>query len=427
VEALMNGKILNAAVVVLGVWAGVGSAAKETLSASDFEAMDIAARARLVKRYVRLNGQGYWETRDFKYRVQTKTSAEGALQIALLMNDFHATFSKIFGPRFRDPVQSEVYVFPDRAAYEEFLKWKRIDAGFSGGMYVHDLHLLAAYQRKDDILRETLFHEGTHQILDSYTLGRELPVWFGEGIATNFETWDPAESRMENIRANVLKTGRRTPVVQALAEGRGYDIRTLIGFTHSSWLKASDPDLNYAMAWSFVNFLLDRPDPQRILDRLFETLTKGDRAERVLTPEVVKKLDAEWGRDQRTRLTLYDKFIAPAMVAHESGLSGPALDVLAEGIKEFPDLPDARFYRAELRVKEKKFAEAREDLERLEDRQAQFPKADYLLAKACLEMKDYAKAKMYARKGLRKSPRDRSWRELLHQIETAGRQRRSGQ
>ena len=284
------------------------------LTYEEYSALGKEGKGRIARTYAEKNGQGYWEVGAYKYRVRTMISAECALETAIVMDRFYDEVSDIFGSRFHDSLQTTLYLFPDQESYAAFLASKHADVGFSSGMYIPEEHILAVCGGGDERgRREILFHEATHQILHAYTVKNALPVWFNEGMATNFQSWDVTKSRAENLRSAVALSGRRYLVVTAVRAGEMYSLKKLLSISLNEWNSSKEPGLNYAMAWSFTNFMLSTPENSAMMNQILEAIRKGTSLEKILSPGVVNKLEGEWHEDQKTRLMLYEEFIVPAM------------------------------------------------------------------------------------------------------------------
>jgi tetratricopeptide (TPR) repeat protein len=372
---------------------------------------------RLIRQYVKQDDQGYQTASAYKYLVRTKLSARETLETALVMDRFYENVSDIFGGRFHDSIQTKLYLFSDEQSYTAFLSSKDITAGFSSGMYVPSERMLVVCGGENETSRrETLFHESTHQLLHAYTVKKSIPVWFNEGMATNLETWDVTKSRAENLRLAIVRSHLRTIAILAVMSGKAGDLEKLLSIQSEEWLSASDPAFNYAMAWSFVNFMLSTPERSAMLDRILESIRKGYNLEKILTPAMVRNLEKSWHEDQKTRLVLYDQFIVPAIKLADEKKTDQAIKLLERGTVAFPNLSDARFYRGQLCFDEKKFDEARKEFQAIEKRDPDYPDINLLLARTSLAMDDLPAARTYVQKTLRQDRKNAAARDLMREI-----------
>lgn len=174
----------------------------------DYLKMSESKKKSVMKKLVRKK-DAYFVIQKGKYFIHTDIDPEKTLEMAVLMDDFQNRFSKVFRGAFKIKKQARVFVLKNKETYNSaLLKYSsgQIDAGWSCGMFVHGGRLEPALfghaGSGDKGLQNTLFHEGTHQLLHYY-LKTSIPVWFNEGMATNFETWVLTRSP-ENNRANAI-------------------------------------------------------------------------------------------------------------------------------------------------------------------------------------------------------------------------------
>lgn len=104
----------------------------------------------------------------------------------------------------------------------------------------------------------TIIHEGTHQLMFNYgmqTRYADTPLWINEGLAAYFETPDlGAKNGWRKIgKVNFLRLG---PFLQ-FAKNRPADSLKKMMATDDGFKNASTLD-NYAQAWAFNYFLLNR-------------------------------------------------------------------------------------------------------------------------------------------------------------------------
>ena len=118
--------------------------------------------------------------------------------------------------------------------------------------------LVGYKQRSDDILFQSLYHEGMHQFLMFYV--PNPPMWFNEGLAKYFETAKPMRgarsasapsynvSRKDSNMVRYVKSAKRAGQLHALPR--------LIRMTRPEFYGANI-GVNYAQAWAFTHFLLE--------------------------------------------------------------------------------------------------------------------------------------------------------------------------
>ncbi len=129
------------------------------------------------------------------------------------------------------------------------------------GYYVPLLNLIsvdtrAAWAREQGMLRQILLHEvGHHFIVACFpSLSREC--WFNEGLAGNLEMSLFDEARMETPLLNPVLLG-----IAQRATRQGHpavDLERLLSLGWREFHSGETREIDYALSWSFVYFLLDR-------------------------------------------------------------------------------------------------------------------------------------------------------------------------
>jgi hypothetical protein len=183
-------------------------------------------------------------------------------------------------PRLSVPVR--IYLFQERNRYLSFVREKaptleawaeRRRALF---LLRDGLPHIFLYCTAD--VRKDLRHEFTHALLNTTT--QHLPSWLDEGLAVYYEAAAGQISYRALLRGQVL---RGTAPSLYVLEGRTSDFQ--MGM------------VDYATAWSWVDFFLHGPSPVRAaFHEYLGGLQKGARSPRLLErlEEAVKDPDAAW-------------------------------------------------------------------------------------------------------------------------------------
>jgi len=413
---------LGLSVAVAGAAAGffpgsAGAARGADLQYGKYLALDDAGKQKLVERYVKKTPEGFWAVTVSKYEVRTKVSEEFTLRMAFLMDDFHAKFSSIFKGRFVRKHRPKLYVLPDIDSYRAFIRSRGADPVFSVGMYMsRGTVLVARYSKDERRLQNILFHEGTHQLLHAYTGRGGLPTWFNEGCATNFETWDLTYTAAENVRLSVLRSYRRRVAVKAARDGSAHKLSKLLGITSREWSASKAPQLNYAMAWSLTNYLLSTERGRANFNMILAAIYRGKPLTKLLTSRVKSALEGMWYEDMKSRMALYEDHIAPAWREVGRKRFDRALGLAEAGVRGYPKLAEARFWRGRMLLAAGKWGEAIEDLTFAEKADREFPRIQAELGRAYLETDDRAKAEGWLRKAVKRNPADLASAGLLQKL-----------
>lgn len=410
------------AVVAAGILAACcaahAPAAGKRLDYVKYLDLDEKAKQGLIQRYVRKDKRGFWIVSVAKYQVYTTVSGEFALRMAVLMDDFHAKFAAIFNGSFRLRERPKLYVLPDMPAYQAFLRSQGAGAGFSAGMYLPTRKILVGQRGQGDRqLQRILFHEGTHQLLHFYTGQYDVPVWFHEGAATNFETWSLRLTPVENVKANVELSGRyRGYCVKAALDGQLMGTKRLFGISHRQWIATADPQSHYATAWSLVNYLLSTKNGQRNFNVMLAAFRRNRKLSKVMSETVRKKLETAWHDDVKSRLAAYERHFLPGLMLARRGKGQEGLERVEQGIAKTPKLLDGRYYKGRVLFRMGRFEEAAKVFEDLLKKKAGFPHMNSLLGACYVRMEDYVKARTFLKKAVFRHPNDKELKELLDSV-----------
>jgi len=174
-------------------------------------------------------------------------------------------------------------VFNSYDEYADFHKrfWGDEDPPLA--FFSRSMNQLVLYDDDEDVtLRQTLFHECSHQYL--YRYNDEAPSWLHEGLAEYFEGFRVSrEGKVLAKRPNIydlvilqtaLRTGEYLPPRElvAMSDDKFDDFRKNYPKLHSY--------LHYATAWGFVWYCLEIGQAERklLVDYFHELGAKGERA-----------------------------------------------------------------------------------------------------------------------------------------------------
>jgi tetratricopeptide (TPR) repeat protein len=160
------------------------------------------------------------------------------------------------------------------STHEEFAEFSTRNTSLSSvpaAFFSASLNAIVLYDDENDIyLRQTVFHECSHQFLNRYA--HDVPKWLNEGLAEYFEGWRiSAEGKLLEKRVSLFDLHL---LQDALRRGKGLPLETLVAMepgTFTEFRKSFpdlDPYLHYATSWGFVYASLDganAEDRERIL------------------------------------------------------------------------------------------------------------------------------------------------------------------
>lgn len=423
-------RLFAALALILLLQAG---ALSKGISFEKYQGLSEEDRQKLIKRYVK-KGDDYWNVCVGNYLVHSDISAERALAIAVKMDEFHRRFTKLFKGSFKIKERPQLYVTKTKegyhAAVSKWFKGRMGAPGWSAGLFAVSGRRFAlfSYSRDDeDQFCETLFHEGTHQLMRFY-LGRSCPVWFNEGMATNLETWDVSLSTDRNIAEEIWKS-RRPMLLYAMATGKNNaggqtlsvkasgkpNLGKLMDITHEQWSAAKNPSANYAQAWGIVNFLITHgPTSQKYMSKLLLAF----RGLRPIGKVIISS------RDRDALIEHWNRYITEVIVPHydysvgieklvKSARYADAEKLVKTGMEKYPENFELLYYKGLIALRSEKAKEAYKILTPLKKKYPHHPLLDLTLGEAALAAGDRTRAKRHLKAALAEDSRDEKAKKLL--------------
>jgi len=135
---------------------------------------------------------------------------------------------------------------------EDYKKALPVPAAWSGGMFIPTIPASFFYVGPGN----AMYHEFTHQVLHVFAEMDHAPFWLVEGVAVYSESPEfvDGELVLGTIRNNYHIQG----YLKELASGTAESLDTLFGVaTFREWMDAVEPFKNYAIAGTFLEFLME--------------------------------------------------------------------------------------------------------------------------------------------------------------------------
>lgn len=147
------------------------------------------------------------------------------------------------------------------------------------------MNAIVLYNDELDLtLRQTLFHEASHNFFNRFTY--DEPPWLNEGLAEYFEGWEiTAEGEFVSVRPNIYDL---MIVRAALESDEALSLEELFGLSHTEWKEhgTRHPELHgylhYCTAWSVVYHCLEsghEGDRERLATYFRDLNEDGARAQ----------------------------------------------------------------------------------------------------------------------------------------------------
>lgn len=219
--------------------------------------------------------------------VKSNASRAVSLAVGRRVDEFCVEFGAFysgFGLRPKSNNTIVVRLFNTYDEYEDY--YKRTHQGRSAptAYFSPSLNALVLYNDEADItLRQTLFHESSHQFLRRYT--NDAPKWLNEGLAEYFEGWRMTpEGRLVERRPNLYDT---MILQDAIKRRRALAPEKLVSMSASQFtnFRANNRTLHgylhYVTSWSLVWHCLEggvEEDRERFVKYLTDLNRRGPRA-----------------------------------------------------------------------------------------------------------------------------------------------------
>lgn len=397
----------------------LGQVFSKTLTTLDLEQLDEADREKLIKKYIKLDKNGRARINLRFYELFSDCDNDTTIETAVMMDEFYEKFSKIFKGKFRYTNKPQLFCLPSRGKYgEEIARFTNgsVDAGWSAGMFIsigQENALFADFSLSAQV-KETLIHEGTHQLMFSYTGGNRGSVWFEEGIATNFESWDIHRSAIQNLHRTVFDSKRRHTLFQLYDKEAELPVFKLLDMSSNAWSSSTKPGPNYSMAWLMVNSLLLDEQGKKILNQWMTGFRKDKTMESMLGDRSREYMNDLVHQHYRSFLLPLHRVCIPA---EENGMEFSAFEERLNEYIEDPqkEHPMITYYRIALNPElddDKKISA----FSKLEREEVFHPELIAALAKLYVKTGNRLKSRRYVTLAQREDPLDESLNNLLENL-----------
>src|SRR5262245_29985686 len=220
--------------------------------------------------------------------IKSNTSKEIAEAVGQRIENFCAVFQAFYDELGLEKKSDNTLVarlFNTHEEYEQYYRRTSKDDSPPLAYFSPSLNAIVLYNDEADVtLRQTLFHESSHQFLNRYTT--DAPKWLNEGLAEYFEGWRmTSEGELVEKRVNLYDLKL---LQDCLRSGKSLAPRDLCAYDYTQFddFRKNHPELHpylhYVTAWGIAYFSLelstDPSDRKRIVDYLEALNAKGPRA-----------------------------------------------------------------------------------------------------------------------------------------------------
>lgn len=180
-------------------------------------------------------------------------------QVANRLEQFRTVFGLLFPTiKLSSPVPTTVIVFKSNGSYKPFKVNPNITGYFQPGEDVNYITLTTEKASEDQPFR-TIFHEYVHLLIEN-TMGSAVPLWFNEGLAEYYSTFDIMEGDRKVILGDLVRSH-----VLYLREKKLLPLRLLFTVDYKSpyYNEGSKMNIFYAESWMLMHYLLQSEGQKR--------------------------------------------------------------------------------------------------------------------------------------------------------------------
>jgi hypothetical protein len=194
------------------------------------------------------------------------------------LEQFRSVFGMLFpSVKLNSPVPTTVIVFKSNSAYKPFKVNPNVSGYFQPGEDVNYITLTSEKASEDQPFR-TIFHEYVHLLVEN-TMGPAVPLWFNEGLAEYYSTFDVKDGDRRFILGDLVSNH-----VLYLRDSKLLPLRTLFAVDYKSpyYNEGNKMNIFYSESWMLMHYLLQgegqkrRPQLGRFMDLLDSKMPIAD-------------------------------------------------------------------------------------------------------------------------------------------------------
>src|SRR5882762_7642776 len=213
--------------------------------------------------------------RSQNFQLVGNASEKDIRLVANRLEQFRAVFALLFPAlKLNSPVPTTVIVFKSDSSYKPFKVNPNITGYFQPGEDMNYITLTSEKSSTDQPFR-TIFHEYIHLLVEN-TMGATVPLWFNEGLAEYYSTFDITDENRKVLLGDLV-----TNHVLYLREKKLLPLRTLFAVDYKSpyYNEGNKMNIFYAESWMLMHYLLQgesqkrRPQLARFIDLVRSNLT----------------------------------------------------------------------------------------------------------------------------------------------------------
>src|SRR5438105_6475542 len=172
--------------------------------------------------------------------------------VANRLEQFRTVFALLFPAlKLNSPAPTTVIVFKSDSSYKPFKVNPNVTGYFQPGEDVNYITLTTEKSSDDQPFR-IIFHEYVHLLVEN-TMGATVPLWFNEGLAEYYSTFDIKDDYRRVILGDLIANH-----VLYLRENKFLPLRTLFAVDYKSpyYNEGNKMNVFYAEPWRLMHYLL---------------------------------------------------------------------------------------------------------------------------------------------------------------------------
>lgn len=199
-----------------------------------------------------------------------------------------------------------------------------------------------------------------------------------------------------------------------------YDIDRVFGYNHDNWGRGRDEEIriDYATAWSLVNYLLSSKKNIGIFNKILMGIKKQRPMTKVISYRDRVRLEEAWHEDVETRMIFNQKYVVRCLASLER--KNVTTEKVLEHLESAPDnmkeLLDYKYYHGYILSLLDKNEEALVDLMAVEDEESEYPRLFELIGRISNKLEKYKDAAKYIRIALKVRPGDEELKALSKEV-----------
>jgi len=207
-----------------------------------------------------LQAKDNWTSvRSQNFQLVGNASEKDIRLVANRLEQFRSVFALLFPTtKLTSPVPTTVIVFKSDGSYKPFKVNQNVAGYFQPGEDVNYITLTAETASEEHPFR-TIFHEYVHLLIEN-TMGPTVPVWFNEGLAEYYSTFEITDENRKVILGDLIRNH-----VLYLRETKFLPLRTLLAVDHKSpyYNEGNKMNIFYAESWMLMHYLLQGEHQKR--------------------------------------------------------------------------------------------------------------------------------------------------------------------